>query len=372
MESHSTPLLSEFIALGHTFMIAGEVVAAEIHGSGHINDTFAVTVSESGSPRRYIFQRINHTIFKDIAGMMDNILRVTAHQKLRLQGGADAERRSLTVLTTYDGRPFTQDQAGNVWRVYRFIENARTYDRIESPVQAYQAAKAFGEFQRLLVDLPGERLHETIPGFHNTPQRFAACEAAIHADVANRVRECAQEIAFARQRASLANCLIALQTSGQIPERVTHNDTKINNVMLDETTQESLCVIDLDTVMPGISLYDFGDMVRSATNAAPEDERDYSKVHARREIFAALAKGFLTGCGAILNEVERANLVRAGQVVTYELGLRFLTDYLQGDVYFKTKRPQQNLDRTRTHFALLRSLEAQELDFQHIVSSQTL
>lgn len=360
-----------FVEIGRAFALHGEVVAAVPHGSGHINDTYAVTVSQAGAPVRYVFQRINHRIFTDVPALMDNILRVTSHQQARLAATAtaDASRRALTVIPARDGRPFVRDERGGWWRAYLFIEQARTYDKIETPAQARTAARAFGEFQRLLADLPGRRLHETIPAFHDTPRRHANFEAAAQADAAGRAAGCADDLAFARGRAPLARTLADLFAAGLVPERVTHNDTKLNNVMLDDATGAGVCVIDLDTVMPGLSLYDFGDMVRSATNAAAEDETDLEKVVARPEIFAALAEGFLAGAGAALNDAERAHLVVAGQVITYEIGLRFLTDHLQGDVYFKIKRPGHNLDRARNQFALLRSLESQSAAFEQIVSA---
>lgn len=369
MATTSVPSLAEFAALGRAFALHGEVTAAAPHGSGHINDTYAVAVAQAGAPLRYIFQRINHTIFKDVPGLMDNILRVTSHQQARLlAGGAgEASRRSLTVILSRTGEPFVRDAHGAWWRAYLFIEKALTYDKIESSAQAREAARAFGEFQRLLADMPGGRLHETIPGFHDTPRRYAAFEAAVKADAAGRAASVATEVEFARSRRPLASRLTDLLAAGLVPERVTHNDTKLNNVMLDDATGAGVCVIDLDTVMPGLSLYDFGDMVRTGTNAALEDETALSKVVARPEMFAALAEGFLTGCGDALNEVERAHLVVAGQVMTYEVGLRFLTDHLQGDVYFKIKRPGHNLDRARNQFALLRSLEAQAEGFQTVV-----
>jgi hypothetical protein len=370
MSISTLPALSEFGELVRRFAIYGEVVAAVPHGSGHINDTFAVTVSQAGTAVRYIFQRINHRIFTDVPALMDNILRVTSHQQARLAatGADDASRRSLTVIPARDGKPYVRDNGGAWWRAYLFIERALTHDKIESAAQARTAAQAFGEFQRLLADLPGERLSETIPAFHDTPRRYATFEAAAQADVAGRAAGCADDVVFARSKEPLARTLTDLLAAGLVPERVTHNDTKLNNVMLDDATGAGVCVIDLDTVMPGLSLYDFGDMVRSATNAAAEDETDLTKVVARPEIFAALAEGFLAGAGAALNDVERAHLVVAGQVITYEIGLRFLTDHLQGDVYFKIKRPGHNLDRARNQFALVRSLEAQSGAFEKIVS----
>ena len=371
MSTATLPPLSEFSELTRRFAIHGEAVAAAPHGSGHINDTFAVTVSQAGTPVRYIFQRINHRIFTDVPALMDNILRVTSHQQARLTatGADDASRRSLTVIPGRDGLPYVRDDHGAWWRAYLFIERALTHDKIESAAQARTAARAFGEFQRLLADLPGGRLSETIPAFHYTLRRYATFEAAAQADAAGRAAGCADDVTFARSREPLARTLTDLVAAGLVPERVTHNDTKLNNVMLDDATGAGVCVIDLDTVMPGLSLYDFGDMVRSATNAAAEDETDLAKVVARPEIFAALAEGFLAGAGAVLNDVERAHLVAAGKVMTYEVGLRFLTDHLQGDVYFKIKRPDHNLERARNQFALLRSLESQSAAFEQIVSA---
>lgn len=372
MASSSVPPLPEFITLGRAFALQGEIIAAVPYGSGHINDTYAVTASQAGAPVRYIFQRINHTIFKDVPALMDNILRVTAHQRERIlaSGGEDASRRALTVIPARTGEPYVRDQHGRWWRAYLFIEKALTHDKIESPAQAREAARSFGEFQRLLADLPGARLHETIPNFHNTPSRYAAFEAALAADTAGRAAEVVAESDFARSRALLARKLTDLLVAGLVPERVTHNDTKLNNIMLDDATGAGVCVIDLDTLMPGLSLYDFGDMVRTGTNAAVEDETDLSKVVARAEIFSALAEGFLAGCGSALNAVERAHLVASGQVMTYEVGLRFLTDHLQGDVYFKTKYAGHNLARARNQFALLRSLEVQADAFQRIIDAQ--
>jgi len=370
MSIATLPALSEFAELVRRFAIHGETGAAVPYGSGHINDTFAVTVSQAGTPVRYIFQRINHRIFTDVPALMDNILRVTSHQQARLAAteADDASRRSLTVIPARDGLPYGRDDHGAWWRAYLFIERALTHDKIESAAQARTAARAFGEFQRLLADLPGGRLNETIPAFHDTPRRYAGFETAVMADPDGRAESCAAEIQFARSRSVLARRLADLLAAGLVPERVTHNDTKLNNVMLDDATGAGVCVIDLDTVMPGLSLYDFGDMVRSATNAAAEDETDLTKVVARPEIFAALAEGFLAGAGTALNEVERAHLVVAGQVITYEIGLRFLTDHLQGDVYFKIKRPHHNLDRARNQFALLRSLEEKSTVFDRIVA----
>ncbi|MDI1343607.1 MAG: aminoglycoside phosphotransferase family protein, partial [Pseudolabrys sp.] len=269
----------------------------------------------------------------------------------------EAARRALTLLPAHSGRSYHRDKEGGWWRCYLFVEKARTYDVIEHPVQAKEAARAFGEFQHLLMDLPGPRLHETIPHFHHTRQRFNRLREVIDANPQGRCQAAAADIAFALEREPMVDRLLDLQARGVIPERITHNDTKLNNVMLDDATGAGLCVIDLDTVMPGLALYDFGDMVRTATNSAAEDEADLSRIEARLPIFEALVEGYLSATGSFLTEPECAQLVFAGRLITYEIGLRFLTDHLEGDIYFKTRRPGHNLDRARNQFALLKRLE---------------
>jgi aminoglycoside phosphotransferase (APT) family kinase protein len=244
--------------------------------------------------------------------------------------------------------------------MYDFITNAHTHDVIRSPEQAYQAAHAFGLFQCQLADLPGGRLHETIPNFHNTPARFANFARALAEDVCGRAQEAAPEIGFALAHENLAGVLLDLNARGDIPERVTHNDTKINNVMLDDATGKGICVIDLDTVMPGLALYDFGDLVRTSTSPAAEDETDLGKVAMQMPMYQALVAGYLDAAGGVLTPTEKAHLAFSGKLITLEIGIRFLTDFLQGDVYFKTKRPRHNLDRCRTQFALVTDIERQE------------
>lgn len=341
------------------FDIAGRLVDARPYGSGHINDTFAATYEIGGAHVRYIHQRVNGRIFLRPDALMDNIARVLAHARSRLGDGPDASRRVLTLVPARDGAPFVRDDAGDVWRTYVFIEGTVTVDVVETPAQAEAAARAFGAYQRLLVDLPGPRLHETIPHFHDTPRRLAACVAAIEADTHNRAAGARDAIEFALARADQVPTLVEAQASGAIPERVTHNDTKINNVLLDAATGEGLCVIDLDTTMPGLAPYDFGDMVRTAANAAAEDERDVSRVHARAELFDALARGYLEAAGSFLTAAEIDLLPLAGRVMTLEQGLRFLTDHLMGDAYYRIARPGQNLDRACAQFALVASLERQ-------------
>lgn len=351
-----------------SFQAWGDFTRAAPYGSGHINDTYAVEADLAGRPARYLLQRINHAIFKQPDEVMANILRVTEHLrgKLAAEGAAGASRQTLTVVPARDGRPFARDAEGNWWRLYLFIEGARTYDVIESERQAYEAARAFARFQNRLADLPAPRLHETIPAFHNTVSRLAALDAASAADVCGRRAEVAAELAFVEARREQCGRLLARQARGEIPERITHNDTKINNVMLDDATGEGVCVIDLDTVMPGLALYDFGDMVRSATASAREDERDLSKVGSRIGMFEALARGYLAEA-AFLLPAEVEELAFAGRLITLTIGIRFLTDYLAGDVYFRTRRPGQNLDRCRVQFQMVRSMEAQAVAMEAIV-----
>lgn len=346
-------------AVGAHFRIYGTLVDGQPYGTGHINDTFAVTYDQAGTRVRYIHQRINTSVFRQPDALMDNIARVLAHAGARVGGADHAARRALTLVPALDGGPCARDDEGGVWRTYLFIEGARTYDVIESPAQAEAAARAFGAFQLLLADLPGARLHETIPRFHHTPSRFAACVAAIEADPLNRAAEARAEIDAVLARADQVTRLLDLHASGAIPERVTHNDTKLNNVMLDLATGEGLCVIDLDTTMPGLAPYDFGDMVRTATNAAAEDERDLSRVVSRPEMFEALARGYLSTAGGFLTAAEVASLTLAGLLMTLECGMRFLADHLEGDIYFRTHRPGQNLDRARVQLALVASIEQQ-------------
>ena len=343
------------------FGLLGSFESGAPYGSGHINDTFALVYDQGGRPVRYILQRVNENVFKNGEALMENIRRVTAHQhaKLAASGASEASRRALSLVPAADGRCFHRDPEGGLWRVYIFVERATGHDRIETTAQAEAAAKAFGEFQKLLVDLPGGPLHETIPQFHDTASRFRALLKAVEADVCNRAAGVKTQIDFALARQADADRLLALQRAGEIPTVVTHNDTKLNNVLLDDATGEGICVIDLDTVMPGLALYDFGDMVRTATNSAPEDEPDVTKVHMRMPMFEALVRGYLASADGFLNATEKELLPFSGKLLTFECAIRFLTDYLQGDVYFKTRRPGQNLDRCRSHFKLVESIEEQ-------------
>jgi Ser/Thr protein kinase RdoA (MazF antagonist) len=333
------------------FSIRGSFVSAEPYGSGHINDTYCVVCD-----KRYILQRINHNIFKNPVALMENIQRVTAHL------AAKRVPRALTLIPTHDGASYYRDADGNYWRAYVFIEGARTYDAVESPKQAFEAAKAFGRFQQLLADLPAPRLHDTIPDFHHTPKRFAALEAVLGSE---RARLAQPEIEFALAHRNITGTLL----DAGLPERVTHNDTKFNNVMLDDITGEGVSVIDLDTVMPGLALYDFGDMVRTTTSPAKEDERDLSKVTMQFPMFEALVRGYLASAGAFLTKDEKQLLAFSGKLITFEIGIRFLTDYLAGDVYFKVHRDGHNLDRCRTQFKLVESIEQQQAAMDKLVEA---
>ncbi|MDD2598261.1 MAG: aminoglycoside phosphotransferase family protein [Kiritimatiellae bacterium] len=357
-------------AVVRQFPLLGDVVAAERYGSGHINDTYKVAMNLAGTPLNYLLQRINHSIFKNPAQLMENILRVTEHQwtKIADPDDLDASRRCLTVLMSNEGLPYVRDEDGNWWRGYLFIEKARTWDQIDDNSFAYEAARAFAVFQNQLADLPLPRLHETIPDFHHTPKRIETLDRAIAEDAHGRAAEVQAEIEFVNQRREECGRLIRRFEAGEIPERITHNDTKINNVMLDDASGKGVCVIDLDTVMPGLALYDFGDMVRSAAAASAEDEQDLSLAGTRIDVFEALARGYLSEAG-FLNEAELDELVFSGRVITMTIGIRFLTDYLCGDVYFRTHRAGQNLDRCRVQFQMVRSMEQQSDAMEAVVAA---
>lgn len=355
-------------AITSMFDLRADFVSASVYGSGHINDTYCAWFDQAGQRVRYVVQRINHNVFKQPVQLMENVDRVTRHAlaTLHAEGNREAYRRTLTCIPSLDGKPYATDAGGNVWRVYPFIERARGYDELETNEQAYQAARAFGEFQKLAATLGGGRLHETIPNFHHTPKRLEALEAAIAADSAGRVAEVSGEIAFARARAADCARITDLIAAGKIPERVTHNDTKLNNVLLDDVTAEGVCVIDLDTTMPGSALYDFGDMVRTAALTTREDDPDPANIGVRLDRFEALVKGYLS-TATFLNEHEVANLAFAGKLLTLECGIRFLTDYLQGDVYFKITRPTHNIDRCRNQFAFVKAIEDKMVEMEEIV-----
>jgi hypothetical protein len=352
----------QFIA--RQFRTRGEPVEIAPVPVGHINDTFIAATSSN----RYLLQRINQIVFKNPVQVMANIVRITEHIRVKMETtNPESASRQLAVVATKDDRSYHRDATGNVWRMYNFIENAVTYDSLQSAALAREAARMFGWFQKMLTDLPGPPLYETILGFHNTPRRFEVFQEVVKADVANRAKNAGSEIDFVFENAAICHVLSDLVTRGEIPVRIAHNDAKINNVMLDEQTGKGVCIIDLDTVMPGLSVYDFGDLVRTATCSAAEDERDLSKVAVDIALFDALARGFVEETGRFLTPTERHHLTFGGKLITFEQLIRFLTDYLAGDVYYKVHREGHNLDRTRTQRKLVQSIIEQEEDLNRLV-----
>ena len=341
------------------FELDGKVVTCERYGCGHINVTYLV-VTESG--RRYILQKINNNIFKDVPGLMRNIAAVTKY----LRTLVSEPRGVLTLVPTKDGGDYLQHTDGSFWRVYDFVEDSLCLQAPESPEDFYQSAVAFGNFQQQLKDFPADTLCEVIPKFHNTADRYRIFKEALAADVCGRAASVQAEIDFALAREQEAGTLVNMLASGDLPLRVTHNDTKLNNVMLDDTTRKPLCVIDLDTVMPGSSLYDFGDSIRFGAATAPEDEKDLSKMVMDISLFETYTKGFLSACPG-LTEKEREMLPMGAKLMTLECGVRFLTDYLNGDTYFRTHYEGQNLDRCRTQFKLVADMESKWDEMHRIV-----
>ena len=350
----------DFRRICSKFALYGDFLVAVPFGGGHVNDTFQLTFDQGGVRSHYVLQRINRNVFRKPEQVMENMDRVTRHLLAKIHAGkAETRKRTIRLLRTFANQPCVTDERGEVWRAYIFVENARAYDVLETPEQAFKVAQAFGDFQCNLVDLPGPRLHETIPDFHNTPKRLEALRQAIRRDPVGRERRVRREIDFIMKRADETKRLLQLQAEGAIPERITHNDTKVNNILIDDLTGDGICVIDLDTVMPGLSLYDFGDMVRAGTSPAEEDEVDLAKVGMRFEMYEALYRGFLSSAGSFLTEAERENLPFSGKLITFEIAIRFLTDYLEGDVYFKVKRPEHNLERCRNQLRMVESIEEQ-------------
>ncbi len=343
------------------FEIYGDFVEAFPYGTGHINDTYKAVFSQAGRRVNYLAQRINTRVFQNPEALMENISRICAHlsSRARAEGMQDASRRVLHLIPSRSGQPWHKDSENGYWRCYLFIEDATGHGIVQNTLQAREAARCFGEYLNLLADLPGKRLYETIPDFHNTPNRFANLAAAVEKDELNLAKLVQKEIDFFTARENAVGTLIKLQKEGKIPERVTHNDTKLNNVLLDNETSRGVCVIDLDTSMPGLSLYDFGDLVRTSTSPVPEDHPRPEEVQMRPEMYKALAEGFLESGHSFLNETEISLLPEGARLMTMEVGMRFLTDYLEGNKYFKTAYPEHNLVRCRTQIALTESIEKQ-------------
>ena len=350
------------------FKLHGELKECIRYGSGHINDTYRLTYETSQGTKRYILQRMSRNIFKKPVELMENISGVTSWlRKKIIENGGDPERETLTLVKSQTGLLYFVDSDGEYWRVYLFIEGATCYDAVKDDNDFYQSAVAFGHFQQLLADYPAETLHETIKDFHDTKKRFQTLKNAIEKDSCHRAESVKEEIAFALQHEYLANVFGELLAKGEVPLRVTHNDTKLNNVMIDLETGKGICVVDLDTVMPGLAMNDFGDSIRFGASTALEDEKDLSKVSCDMELYEIYVKGFLESCGDKLSAKEIEMLPMGAKVMTYECGIRFLTDYLEGDHYFKIDREEHNLDRCRTQFKLVADMEQKWDTMQTIV-----
>lgn len=341
------------------FQMEGKAVEKKPYGNGHINDTFLVVCeTPEGKKRRYILQKMNHSIFKAPEQLMENVVNVTEYlRKVIMAQGGDPDRETLNVVKTKSDSSYYVDQKGDYWRMFLFVEGTVCLEMVESAKDFYDSGVAFGNFQKMLAGYPAKTLHETIPNFHNTPSRFKDFQKAVQEDKMGRAASAQEEIAFALARENDTKVLTDLLKAGELPLRVTHNDTKLNNILFDEDTKKAICIIDLDTVMPGLSHYDFGDSIRFGASTGAEDEKDLSKIEMDLDLFEAFTKGYLEGCGGSLTEKEIEMLPMGAKLMTYECGIRFLADYLVGDVYFKIHREGHNLDRARTQFKLVKDME---------------
>ncbi len=352
------------------FDFGAPVVGAIRYGCGHINDTFVVhTQPEDRCCRRFILQRMSAAAFKRPDQLMDNIIGVTEYLgKQIIARGGDRSREAMEVIRPKNGQDYYTDSQGGAWRLYPFVEETVCHQAADTPELFAASGRAFGRFQQLLKDYPADTLYETIPHFHDTEDRLAKFKAAVEADKLGRAKDCQSEIDFVLAREK--DCSVALDAmrAGKLPLRVTHNDTKLNNVLMDERTGEGVCIIDLDTVMPGLVLYDFGDSIRFGANHCAEDETDLSKVSLDVDLFAAYTKAFLEGTGGSLTNAEIEYLPWGAKLMTLECGIRFLTDYLVGDEYFHIAREKHNLDRCRTQFKLVADMEARWAELEAIVN----
>ena len=352
------------------FDFGAPVVGAMRFGCGHINDTFCVHTQPADYPcRTFILQRMSAAAFKHPDQLMSNIIGVTEYLGEQIkQAGGDRSREAMEVIRPRNGEPYYTDSQGGAWRVYPFITDIYCYQTADTPELFAASGRAFGRFQKMLNGYPAETLYETIPHFHDTEDRLAKLKAAVEADSMGRVKDCGPEIQFVMDRE--ADCSVALQAlrDGRLPLRVTHNDTKLNNVLIDTKTGEGVCVIDLDTVMPGLSINDFGDSIRFGANHCAEDEKDLSKMYLDLELFEVYTKAFLEGAEGSLTDDELEYLPWGAKLMTLECGIRFLTDYLEGDTYFHIHREGQNLDRCRTQFKLVADMEAHWDEMQAVVN----
>ena len=339
------------------FAVDGTVTDIHEFGNGHINRTYLAELNRNGQTEKYIFQQINTDIFRNVDQLMENISGVTSHLKRKIrQAGGDPSRETLQVIPARNGKSYYRD-GESCYRMYPFISHTYSYDAVKNPQDFYESALAFGKFQSLLSDYPAGTLHETIPDFHHTGKRFEAFCRSVKADVCGRACLVAPEIRFVMERGPQTSVLTDLLEQHRLPLRVTHNDTKLNNILIDNDTGKGICIIDLDTVMPGLSAYDFGDAIRFGANTAAEDETDLSKVSLDPELYGLYVRGYLEGCNGSLTQKELEMLPVGAKLMTLECGMRFLTDYLSGDVYFRIHREHHNLDRCRTQFALVADME---------------
>ena len=352
------------------FQISGKLIGFEPYGTGHINETIASRFHSPGGTASFIHQRINHHVFLEPWNVMHNIEKILDHLRLILaNNGEDIERGCLRLVPTNECKSYLVSKSGNYWRTYKMIEQASTFDFPRDSSQVYEAAYAFGKFQRDLAGFPAETLHETIPDFHNTPKRFQTLLTTLDADPYKRAQTAQIEIDFILDRELITKTITDLISQGAVPIRITHNDTKLNNVLMDDITGKGVCVIDLDTVMPGSILYDFGDMVRSSTSVASEDEADISKVGFNLINYKEIVHGYLDAARSFLTHNEIEQLASAGLIITLEQAIRFLNDYLQGDNYYKINYMEHNLVRARTQIKLVSEMEKYFHDIQRTIAN---
>ncbi|MBE6597337.1 MAG: aminoglycoside phosphotransferase family protein [Ruminococcaceae bacterium] len=352
------------------FLSGGEILAVEEISAGNINSTYKVVYSADGKKSAYVFQRINTYVFKNPEQLMDNVVRVITHIDGKLdKNDPDYDRRLLRFIRSPEGGYLYSDNEGGSWRAYVFVDGVTAHNFISDPKMFYEAGRGFGEFQRQLFDFPADELYETIPNFHNTKSRYGDFLAAVKEDKAGRAESVKAEIDFLVERKDMMSAIVDMLESGELPVRVTHNDTKLNNVLLDDKSGKAICVIDLDTVMPGSSLYDYGDAIRYGANTAAEDEADLSKIKVDMELFKLFTKGFVEETSSSLEKNEIRHFPLGAKVMTCELVMRFLTDYLNGDVYFKIADPEHNLRRTRAQMKLLCEIEANYDEMMSFVES---
>lgn len=350
------------------FGIPGTFVSATPFGSGHINDTLKVVMDTENGEVDYILQKLNTNVFPDPDILSENAFKVVEYLKGIIEKrGGDVTRETLKFYPTIDGKLYYRDSEGGCWRLEDIIKNTRSYDLCTSPEQFESTGFAFGSFMADLAGFPADELGEVIKNFHNTRVRFETFTKEVEANRSGRADTCQKEIAFALERKELAESLVKQLETGELPLRVTHNDTKINNILMDEETDQPVCIIDLDTVMPGACAYDFGDSIRFGASSAEEDEKDLSKVYMRLDLFEAFARGYMKAVGKTLTESEAKSLAIGSAVITFETGIRFLGDYLNGDVYFKTAYPEHNLVRARTQFKLVADMEEKLPEMNRIV-----